>query len=993
MNANSPRGSALDISENCTLTTNHVTFKDCISKLGVIKIYENGSFYSNNDQFIGLISVNGGVILSQGKELSLNNALMVGSGNFSESFIFSVDSFFTVSNSTFANASSAYAPAIKGGKKSIIRDSKFINLHANVTAGAIALKWLGECEISNCTFVNVTSNKNAGAIFAESENNSGHLVIRDSDFIDCSSGFGGAIVQLAGNLFIGDCDFIGNSAKFYGGAVYSSCANLNVTNSTFDNNVAGNYSAIYFDNGRLLISNSSLTNNNAFISNQSVYAVYLNDAEVYIEDSTFYNGKFNVYGNFLKGFKSENSVLDNATFSIDNENYVVAVENVALILNLTNNAIVVDSYPSRFDLRDWGWETPVRYQGGMGSCWVFAIAESLESALLKATGIRYDVSIKNIQDLQLKYSSFGTILNNEGSSELWALGNALSWYGVIPEEEDVYDVIGKVSTYIDSENRIHLQDAFFIMPNTTDYVNEVKKAILNYGSVAIGYNSTDDAPYFNAKTFALYNNESTSSDHGIVIIGWDDNYSVDNFLITPPGNGAWICKNSWDTDWADKGYFYMSYYESSLFGIDPDLGLPTPLIACIFDNTVSYHVNYQTDLVGLYGFDGNYTYYSNQFTSEYSELIGAVGTYFNESGIDYSFDIYVNGNLAYTQSGISEFAGYRTITLDKYVSVKAGDTFKVVFKSNAVPYQAYSRQHYIGGMSMISADGSNWGDITIQNRTVCLKVYTVMDNASITGNEDITVDYNSGSYFSVNVVTADGHAVVGAGVKFNINGKTTTVKTDGNGTAKIEITEVPGKYTITSEYGGKTCKNTVAVELNLKTCKVTGNKNIKVDYGSGSYFSVKVVSADGKVAANGASVKFKINGKTTTVKTNKKGIAKIKITDVPGKYTIKTTFNGKTYANKVTVKQVLKANKVTVKKTAKKFTLKAKLKIKGKSVKGKKITFKFNGKTYKVKTNSKGIAKKVLKKNVIKKLKKGKKYTVKVTYLKDTIKTNVKVKG
>ena len=70
----------------------------------------------------------------------------------------------------------------------------------------------------------------------------------------------------------------------------------------------------------------------------------------------------------------------------------------------------------------------------------------------------------------------------------------------------------------------------------------------------------------------------------------------------------------------------------------------------------------------------------------------------------------------------------------------------------------------------------------------------------------------------------------------------------------------------------------------------------------------------------------------------------------------------------------------------------AAFKINGKLIKGKKITFKFKGKTYKVKTNKKGIAQKTLKKNIIKKLKKGKKYTVKVTYLKDTIKTTVKVK-
>ena len=102
---------------------------------------------------------------------------------------------------------------------------------------------------------------------------------------------------------------------------------------------------------------------------------------------------------------------------------------------------------------------------------------------------------------------------------------------------------------------------------------------------------------------------------------------------------------------------------------------------------------------------------------------------------------------------------------------------------------------------------------------------------------------------------------------------------------------------MTTSYDGQTYKNSVAVKLNTKTCKITQNKNIKVDYAGGKYFSVKIVSADGKVAASGASVKFTINGKSTTVKTNKNGIAKIKITDVPKKYTIKTTFNGKSVKN------------------------------------------------------------------------------------------------
>ena len=88
----------------------------------------------------------------------------------------------------------------------------------------------------------------------------------------------------------------------------------------------------------------------------------------------------------------------------------------------------------------------------------------------------------------------------------------------------------------------------------------------------------------------------------------------------------------------------------------------------------------------------------------------------------------------------------------------------------------------------------------------------------------------------------------------------------------------------------------------------------------------------------------------------------------------------------------LTLKKVKVKKSAKKLAITATLKINGKAVKGKVIKFKFNKKSYKAKTNAKGVAKITVKKAVLKKLKAGKKVTYTAKYGKITKKVKVKVK-
>ena len=233
-------------------------------------------------------------------------------------------------------------------------------------------------------------------------------------------------------------------------------------------------------------------------------------------------------------------------------------------------------------------------------------------------------------------------------------------------QDDPYDERGMISEVDPTDNRIHLQDAKIIFGGENDTVDSVKRAIMEHGAVTIQF-AVGDFNY-------TYNHDAKQPTHFVSMIGWNDSIPAKNFKDSddksPSKPGGWIVKDSEDTKIGDNGYDYISYYDKSFLSNDYYAVVPqAAAVAYIFENTEDYHVNYQTDLTGLAGFDGNHTYYSNEFTSKYNESIGAVGTYFNDSGIDYSFDIYVNGKLVHSQNGTSEFAGYKTIVLDKHVPI------------------------------------------------------------------------------------------------------------------------------------------------------------------------------------------------------------------------------------------------------------------------------------------------------------------------------------
>ena len=77
--------------------------------------------------------------------------------------------------------------------------------------------------------------------------------------------------------------------------------------------------------------------------------------------------------------------------------------------------------------------------------------------------------------------------------------------------------------------------------------------------------------------------------------------------------------------------------------------------------------------------------------------------------------------------------------------------------------------------------------------------------------EDLTMHYNDGSQFKVRLLDGRGNAYPNQSVKFNINGVFYSKTTDTNGFAYLNIRLMPGRYIISSMYGGSTISNAITI--------------------------------------------------------------------------------------------------------------------------------------------------------------------------------------
>ena len=751
----------------------------------------------------------------------------------------------TLYNCTFLNNSAMYGGAIylPYGELSL-SNCKFINNSAHWFGGAIASDKDSKISVVGTVFENCRSVDDAGgAIYAFSTG----LEVRDSTFNNCSANFAGAICSLNSEILISYSNFTNNLARYEGGAVYKMYGSGTVIKSNFTKNAALNGGALFSDN-----CTSFEIKNSEFASNAATGfggAIFSNaNPKLTVDGVTFTDNKASYNANMLN--QSNFSPIVSST-----NNYSLFVYK-----SLFNGTL-----PARYNLAENGFVTDVKNQQDSGNCWAFAALASLETCVLKASNKTFNFSVENMKNLIEMYSAYGWKMEtNEGGYNGMPMGYLASWLGPVNATLDSFDDKGTLSPLLDSE--MHIQN-IYVLPARTSYTDNdaIKEAILKYGGLYASYYHS--AGYLNSKTNAYYDPYTGNGNHAITVVGWDDNYSKNNFYTAPAGDGAFIVKNSWGSSWGDNGYFYISYYDRVLFAVNKD----NQAFTYILNDTVRYTKNYQYDVAGMtdYLITGKKTvWYQNIYNATGNEAIAAVSTFFNTT-VDYEISIYVNDVLQLTQNGRHEGSGYYTIPLKEYVPVTVGDIFKIVVKL-ANPQNGYAavpiseqlsttRCYYAPGVSYFSNDGKKWTDLydysasayshTYNSQVACLKAFTVADmqNTTVTLN-NITPKVQEFSEIIATVTDAKGKMAKIGEVIFSINGTNYTAGVvDGVAKISVYFDEV-GDYVISANYKNNGLYNGSFVQKTVSVTKTDVNLTAYIGdivYGENPIVNINLTSVAG----------------------------------------------------------------------------------------------------------------------------------------------------
>ncbi|XP_019204024.1 cathepsin L1 [Oreochromis niloticus] len=213
--------------------------------------------------------------------------------------------------------------------------------------------------------------------------------------------------------------------------------------------------------------------------------------------------------------------------------------------------------PDTVDWRKQGYVTHVKDQKECGSCWAFSATGALEGQYFKKTGKLVSLSEQQLVDCSRKFRNNGC----EGGEPHWAFQYIRYNGGLDTEESYHYEAKDGQCHY--NPDSVGAKCSGYV--NVSPFEDALKEAVATIGPISVAID-------ISRVSFQLYHS-------GVYDEPWCSNINLNHAVLavgygTENGHDYWLVKNSWGSEWGNKGYIKMTRNKDNQCGIATEASYP-----------------------------------------------------------------------------------------------------------------------------------------------------------------------------------------------------------------------------------------------------------------------------------------------------------------------------------------------------------------------------------------------------------------------------------
>ena len=213
--------------------------------------------------------------------------------------------------------------------------------------------------------------------------------------------------------------------------------------------------------------------------------------------------------------------------------------------------------PPSIDWREKGAVTPVKNQGGCGSCWAFAAVETMESHWAIKTGQLLELSTQQVTSCTPNPRECGGTGGCKGAIENLAFEYVIDAGGIVLEKDFPYKAIDSNCGQLPNRAPRVANFSSIVLVNENDQ-DDMLETVATKGPVTIGVWATPMQFYSRGIFSGCDYTKNMNINHAVQLVGYG----------TEAGKDYWIVRNSWGSSWGEGGYIRLLRESEAKCGIN-----------------------------------------------------------------------------------------------------------------------------------------------------------------------------------------------------------------------------------------------------------------------------------------------------------------------------------------------------------------------------------------------------------------------------------------